>query len=356
MSFVLFMNTSFQTQTHWVIIKFEAILSNYVSSESSRSWTLSEAFHVSRSIWEHLFSSGKIWCAMMFPLVGLVLVAISAGESCESGSCEPVSLLQSQRSQKIIVKGPSGSGGTASQKLAPTCAQGFNEAFAKCLGGKNPYLMVLVTNEDDTKAYCAYTGGWAQSPENYPDHSACFVSPGEKGPLFFDTSVSPKTLSNWDKQTIVSGDLKQDYTSLSCTGSGDSPCKSTVTSKYARQLTKEARRKSPARLVMRCLVYYANLLCCHCSWLDILVRLLQFLSAGNAWHETVSWTVLSTSLQQLWKMAAFHTDVFHWDIFSSLVTLIILYAPPPPQHLNPWPPHPQTLKGRTIDIVRLARW
>lgn len=238
---------------------------------------MSEAFHVSRSIREHPFSSGKTWCAMMFPclvgLVGLVLVAISAGEFCEShsGSCEPVSLLQSQRSQKIIVKGPSGSGGTASQKLAPTCAQGFNEAFAKCLGGKNPYLMVLVTNEDDTKAYCAYTGGWAQTPENYLDHSACFVSPGEKGPLFFDTSVSPKTLSNWYKQTIVSGDLKQDYTSLSCTGSGDSPCKSTVTSKYARQLTKEARRKSPARLVMRCLVYYvysANLLCylcCHCS-------------------------------------------------------------------------------------------
>lgn len=183
---------------------------------------------------------------MMFP--GLVLVAISlaAGESCEShsnhsGSCEPVSLLQSQRSQKIIVKGPSSSGGTASQKLAPTCAQGFNEAFVKCLGGKNNYLMILVTNEDDSKAYCAYTGGWAQSPDNYPDHSACFVSPGEKAPLFFDSSVSPKTLSNWDKEIIVSGELKQDFTSLSCQDPGNSPCKSTVKSKYARTLTKDTK-------------------------------------------------------------------------------------------------------------------
>ena len=156
-------------------------------------------------------------------------------------SCEPMSLLThktSKRSTKIIVKGPSGSGGTASQNLAPSCAAGFNEAFEKCLGGKNNYLMILITNEDDSKAYCAYTGGWAQTPDNYPDHSACFVSPGETQALFYDSTA--KNLVNWDKEEIVSGPLKQDYTSLSCTGTGDAPCKSTVTNKNARQLTKEA--------------------------------------------------------------------------------------------------------------------
>ena len=251
---------------------------------------------------------------MMFP--GLVLVAISlaAGESCEShsnhsGSCEPVSLLQSQRSQKIIVKGPSGSGGTASQNLAPTCAQGFNAAFAKCLGGTRNYLMVLVTNEDDTKAYCAYTGGWAQSPENYPDHSACFVSPGEKGPLFFDSSASPKTLSNWEKETIVSGDLKQDFTSLSCSDPGDSPCKSTVTSKYARRLTKEAWL-SPARLVM---FSYA-------SFFAIIAHNLTFLSeCGNFCQKEMPGMKMCPELSSqlpcncssFEKCLLFYTDVFH---------------------------------------------
>ncbi|CAJ1326847.1 unnamed protein product [Effrenium voratum] len=178
---------------------------------------------------------------MMFGRLALLAgLSFAAGEVC--ANCEQVSLLQSktdqktQRSHSIVVKGPDPSGGTASQSLAPTCAEGFNAAYLKCLGGANSYLMLLVTNDDDTKAYCAYTGGWAQTPENYPDHSACFASPGESEALFFDSAS--QTLLNWDKETIVSGPLKQDYTSLSCTGQGDAPCKSTVENKYARQLTK----------------------------------------------------------------------------------------------------------------------
>jgi len=136
----------------------------------------------------------------------------------------------------IIVKGPSASGGSASENLAPTCALGFNEAYAKCLGGTNSYLMILVANHDDTKAYCAYTGGWAQTTEYYPHHRACFASPGQSEALFFD--AAKEILVNWDKETVVSAPLKQDQTSLSCTSSGDAPCKSTVTSNYARQLTK----------------------------------------------------------------------------------------------------------------------
>mmetsp|Transcript_54335 Transcript_54335/g.66678 ORF Transcript_54335/g.66678 Transcript_54335/m.66678 type:complete len:290 (-) Transcript_54335:92-961(-) len=175
--------------------------------------------------------------------VMLARLSFTTGEACQS-NCEESSLLQSKgqslqnsaRSTKIIVKGPSPSGGTASQQLSPTCAQGFNEAFAKCLGGKNNYLMILMSNQDDTKAYCAYTGGWAQTPDNYPDPSACFVSPGEKEPLFFDSSTG--NLVNWDKKEIVPSPLKQDFTSLSCNGAGDSPCSSTVTNKYARKLTK----------------------------------------------------------------------------------------------------------------------
>ena len=124
----------------------------------------------------------------------------------------------------IIVKGPSASGGSASENLAPTCALGFNEAYAKCLGGTNSYLMILVANHDDTKAYCAYTGGWAQTTEYYPHHRACFASPGQSEALFFD--AAKEILVNWDKETVVSAPLKQDQTSLSCTSSGDAPCKS----------------------------------------------------------------------------------------------------------------------------------
>ena len=150
--------------------------------------------------------------------------------------------LQSKLGRKtIIVKGPSASGGTASQNLAATCAQGFNEAYAKCLGGTNSYLMILVTNHDDTKAYCAYTGGWAQTTEYYPHHRACYATASRRrraalSTLYFDSSR--KTLVNWNKETVVSAPLKQDQTSLSCTAGGDAPCKSTVTSNYARQLTK----------------------------------------------------------------------------------------------------------------------
>ena len=145
--------------------------------------------------------------------------------------------LQSKVARKtIIVKGPSASGGSASENLAATCAQGFNEAYARCLGGANSYLMILVANHDDTKAYCAYTGGWAQTTEYYPHHRACFASPGQSEALYFDSAR--ETLVNWNKETVVSAPLKQDQTSLSCTAGGDAPCESTVTSRYARQLTK----------------------------------------------------------------------------------------------------------------------
>ena len=158
-------------------------------------------------------------------LVFAGVVSLTAGE------------LQSKVARKtIIVKGPSASGGSASENLAATCAQGFNEAYAKCLGGANSYLMILVTNHDDTKAYCAYTGGWAQTTEYYPHHRACFASPGQSEALYFDSAR--ETLVNWNKETVVSAPLKQDYTSLSCTAGGDAPCESTVTSRYARQLTK----------------------------------------------------------------------------------------------------------------------
>ena len=173
----------------------------------------------------------------------LLVAGVFAQGECQNCEVEQVTLLQSKQStrgQNIIVKGPSASGGTASQNLAPTCAEGFNAAYAKCLGGTNSYLMILVTNDDDTKAYCAYTGGWAQTTENYPDHDACFASPGENQALYFDSAS--QTLVNWNKETVVSAPLKQDYTSLSCSASGEAPCKSTVAPKYARQLTKEPQR------------------------------------------------------------------------------------------------------------------
>ena len=75
-----------------------------------------------------------------------------------------------------LAPGPSHSGATPAQQLAPTCAERFNAAYAKCLGGQTSYLMILVT--DTQKAYCAYTGGWAMTSENYPNHTACFASPG----------------------------------------------------------------------------------------------------------------------------------------------------------------------------------
>lgn len=177
-------------------------------------------------------------------LVARVFALEGECQNCEVEHEDKVTLLQSKQStrgQSITVKGPSPSGVTASQNLAPTCAEGFNAAYAKCLGGTNSYLMIMVTNDDDTKAYCAYTGGWAQTTENYPDHDACFVSPGENVALYFDSAS--QTLVNWNKETVVSAPLKQDYTSLSCSASGEAPCKSTVTSKYARQLTKEPRWK-----------------------------------------------------------------------------------------------------------------
>lgn len=142
------------------------------------------------------------------------------------------------RSQVIVVKGPPTSGGTPAQELAPICASGFNAAYAKCLGGTNSYLMIMVT--DATKAYCAYTGGWAQNPENYPDYKACFPSPGQSEPLFYDSGK--KTLSTWDEITVVTG-LEQDFTSLSCTRPGANPCEATVQPSYARQLTKDTRSK-----------------------------------------------------------------------------------------------------------------
>lgn len=188
------------------------------------------------------------WCRIaMIGLLRAFSVLLVASVFALEGECqncevEQVTLLQSKQStrgQSIIVKGPSPSGGTASQNLAPTCAEGFNAAYAKCLGGTNSYLMILVKNDDDTKAYCAYTGGWAQTTEYYPDHDACFVSPGENVALYFDSAS--QTLVNWNKETVVSAPLTQDWTSLSCSASGEAPCKSTVTSKYARQLTKEPR-------------------------------------------------------------------------------------------------------------------
>lgn len=173
----------------------------------------------------------------------LLVASVFALEGeCQNCEVEQVTLLQSKQStrgQSIIVKGPSPSGGTASQNLAPTCAEGFNAAYAKCLGGTNSYLMILVKNDDDTKAYCAYTGGWAQTTEYYPDHDACFVSPGENVALYFDSAS--QTLVNWNKETVVSAPLTQDWTSLSCSASGEAPCKSTVTSKYAKQLTKAGK-------------------------------------------------------------------------------------------------------------------
>lgn len=170
--------------------------------------------------------------------VGLILMAVwvallavvTASQDCQ----EPTSLIQahSRTSTPIVVKGPSQSGATPAQQLAPICAEGFNAAYAQCLGGQNSYLMIMVT--DAEKAYCAYTDGWAMTTENYPDHTACFASPGQSEALYYDSSQ--KSLVNWDKATVVTG-VEQDYTSISCTSGGDAPCKSTVQLPQ-RQLTK----------------------------------------------------------------------------------------------------------------------
>ncbi|CAE7805251.1 Pol [Symbiodinium sp. CCMP2592] len=172
-------------------------------------------------------------------IVAFVL-RLASCEECQNCG-EPVSLLQSRshegsrasKGQSIVVKGPSKSSGSPAEQLAPTCAAGFNAAYEKCLGGKNGYLMIIVADEKD--AYCAYTGGWAQTSEYYPDPSACFASPGQSEALFYDaTSLS---LATWSKETAVAGPLKQDYTALSCSGSGAEPCSATP-SKYGRTLTK----------------------------------------------------------------------------------------------------------------------
>ena len=172
-----------------------------------------------------------------------LLVCVNA--DCLNCEVEDASLVQHAkqdrlvRGQEIVVKGPSASGGTPAEELAPTCASGFNAAYAKCLGGTNSYLMIMVT--DATKAYCAYTGGWAKTTDNYPDHTACFASPGQSQPLFYDSGA--KTLSDWDGKTVVTG-AEQDYTSLSCSGTGNDPCKATVQPKNSRELTKATWMKT----------------------------------------------------------------------------------------------------------------
>ena len=169
-----------------------------------------------------------------FLLLALAFLCIGAeaAEECEPQEPlaeEKVSLLQSReavsqhQNVKIVVKGPSASGGTPAEKLAPTCAEGFNAAYAKCLGDQNSYLMIMVT--DAEKAYCAYTGGWAMTVDNYPDHAACFASPGQSQALFYDSSQ--QSLMTWEKNVVVTG-VTQDYTSLSCSSPGDAPCKATV--------------------------------------------------------------------------------------------------------------------------------
>ena len=133
----------------------------------------------------------------------------------------------------ITIKAPPHVKGTIEQEIAAVCAKGFNAAFEDCLGGANPYLMQIFTAAG--KAYCGYQGGWAMTPESYPDHEACFASPGQPEALFFDAAGNQ--LKTWDGRVAISGVKPYWGPALNCNMEQGGPCASTVVPKYRRTIT-----------------------------------------------------------------------------------------------------------------------
>merc|ERR1712222_306834 len=84
------------------------------------------------------------------------------------------------------------------------------------------------------KAYCGYQGGWA-IPSQYPDHSACFASPGFSEALFYDTTK--KSLITWDKKVKATEVAMYNGPSLNCAGEGSKPCSANVVVKNRRKVT-----------------------------------------------------------------------------------------------------------------------
>lgn len=151
-------------------------------------------------------------------------------------SAEPASMdlaAVTEASYEIVIKAPSAGSLSPAEAIASTCAEGFNAAYAKCLGGKNSYLMHIFTDASG-KAYCGYQGGWA-IPSQYPDHSACFASPGFSEALFYDTTK--KSLITWDKKVKATEVAMYNGPSLNCAGEGSKPCSANVVVKNRRKVT-----------------------------------------------------------------------------------------------------------------------
>jgi len=125
-----------------------------------------------------------------------------------------------EASYEIVIKAPSAGSLSPAEAIASTCAEGFNAAYAKCLGGKHSYLMHIFTDASG-KAYCGYQGGWA-IPSQYPDHSACFASPGFSEALFYDTTK--KSLITWDKKVKATEVTTDNGKALNCNREGSKPC------------------------------------------------------------------------------------------------------------------------------------
>merc|ERR1712032_1738485 len=131
---------------------------------------------------------------------------------------------------EIVIKAPPAGSLSPAEAIASKCAEGFNAAYAKCLGGKDSYLMHIFTDASG-KAYCGYQGGWA-IPSQYPDHSACFASPGFSEALFYDTTK--KSLITWDKKVKATEVAMYNGPSLNCAGEGSKPCSANVVVKNRR--------------------------------------------------------------------------------------------------------------------------
>merc|ERR1711920_602344 len=151
-------------------------------------------------------------------------------------SAEPASMdlaAVTEAQYDIVIKAPPAGSLSPAEAIASTCAEGFNAAYAKCLGGKNSYLMHIFTDASG-KAYCGYQGGWA-IPSQYPDHSACFASPGFSEALFYDTTK--KSLITWDKKVKATEVAMYNGPSLNCAGEGSKPCSANVVVKNRRKVT-----------------------------------------------------------------------------------------------------------------------
>lgn len=169
--------------------------------------------------------------------------ALPASSACaRRGSCsgeleDAAGLLQVHKaaansgSYNILLKAPPAGSLTPVEKISGKCAEGFNAAYMKCLGGTSSYLMHIYTDAKGN-AYCGYEGGWAATTDTYPDPSACFASPGHKEALFYDPAT--KSLLTWGKKVVVGQVAQSNDPSLKCFLPAPKPCKSYVSPKDQR--------------------------------------------------------------------------------------------------------------------------